>query len=96
MVKKGEKSMVTKLKKSDFNAGSPHCSWLKEEIIGEIADYKNKRKTRGLIEKHGVELFEGIEFAIMNEVASLDDYPAAMRAMAVEIIQKELDSTFKG
>lgn len=96
MVEKGEKSMVTKLKKSDFNAGSPHCSWLKEEIIGEIADYKNKRKTRGLIKKYGVELFEGIEFAIMNEVASLDDYPAAMRAMAVEIIRAELDPTFKG
>lgn len=96
MVEKGEKIMVVKLKKSDFNSGSPYCSWLKEEIIGEIADYRNKRKNRGLIKKYGVKLFEGIEFTIMNDVGKLDDYPDAMKLMAIEIIQKELDPTFKG
>lgn len=85
---------MVKLKKTDFNAGSPYSSWLKEEIIGEIAEHENGRKGRGLIKKHNVEIFDGIEFAIMDEVGKLDDYPEAIRNMAIEIIQTELDPNF--
>ena len=87
--------MVIKLKKSDFNAGSPYSSWLKERIIGEIANHENGMDDSGLIKKHSVELFDGIESTIMNYVEKFDDYPAEIKNMAVEIIQKELDETFE-
>ena len=95
MVKEGEVKMVIKLKKSDFNAGSPYSSWLKERIIGEIANHENGMDDSGLIKKHSVELFDGIESTIMNYVEKFDDYPAEIKNMAVEIIQKELDETFE-
>lgn len=86
---------MVKLKKSDFNAGSPYSSWLKEEIIGEIADYQSDHwEDRGLIDKYHVDVFDGIELMIMDEVRKLDDYPEPMRNMAIEIIQTELDPKF--
>ncbi len=88
-------AMVVKLKKSDFNAGSPYSSWLKEEIIGEISDYKNGMKNRGLVKKHHVKLFDGIESAIMNCIQKFDDYPEDIRNMATDIIRMELDKTFE-
>lgn len=95
MVKKGRAQMM-RLQKSDFNAGSPYSSWLKEEIIGEISDYRNGFENRGLIEKYNVDLFDGIEFVIMDKVGKLDDYPEPMRNMAIKIIKTELDPTFEG
>ena len=95
MVKEGDAKMVIKLSKSDFSAGSPYSSWLKEEIIGEISDHKNGMKNRGLVKKHQVELFDGIESVIMNNVKKFDDYPENIRNMAVDIIQMELDETFE-
>jgi hypothetical protein len=92
---KGAMAMV-KIKKKDFNAGSPYSSWLKEEIIGEIADHKNGHKGRGLIKKYNVRIFDGIENVILNRVGCLDDYTPELRKMAIEIIQTELDPTFKG
>lgn len=29
------------MKTEDFNSGSPYSSWIKEQLIGEIADYQN-------------------------------------------------------
>lgn len=87
---------MVKLKKSDFNAGSPYSSWLKEKIIGEIADYQSDHwEDNGLIEKYNVDLFDGIEDIIMGEVKKLDDYPEPMRNMAIEIIRTELDPNFE-
>ena len=87
--------MVVKLKKSDFNAGSPYSCWLKEEIIGEISDYENGFEKRGLVKKHNIKLFDGMDSYIMENISKFDDYPDELKAMAADIIRAELDPTFK-
>ena len=88
--------MVIKLHKADFDAGSPYSCWLKEEVTGEIGNYMGGMKNRGLVKKYGIPVFEGIEDFIMDKVTVFDDYPDALKAMAIEIIQTELDPSFKG
>ena len=86
---------MVRLKKSDFNAGSPYSCWLKEEIIGEIANYKNGFKNRGLVEKYNIRIFDGMDHVIMDHIGKLDDYPEPLRRMAVDIIRAELDPAFE-
>lgn len=87
---------MVKLTKSSFDAGSPYSMWLKEEIIGEIANYKSGQwEHRGLIEKYNINIFDGIDDMILHEVKKIDDYPEPLKNMAVEIIRIELDPTFK-
>ena len=88
--------MVIKLNKADFNAGSPYSCWLKEELIGEISDHMNGIKNRGLVKKYNVPAFKGITEFISDEIKVFDDYPDALKSMAIEIIQTELDPSFKG
>ncbi len=73
-----------KLKKSDFNAGSPYSCWLKEQVLEAIwknaAVYGNPTS----LDKY-----------IVKNVSKLDDYPENIRRIAVEIIRRELDPTFE-
>lgn len=86
---------MTKIDKSCFNAGSPYSCWLKEEVTGEIGNYRYGLKNRGLVKKHNIKLFDGIEDYIMENVGKFDDYPDELKAMAIDIIRAELDPTFK-
>lgn len=80
-----------KMKKNDFNAGSPYSSWLKEEMISELFDSDN----RGLAKKHNVKADKYAMTFIYECVEKLDDYPDDLRKIAVDIIRIELDSTFE-
>ena len=82
------------LKIEDFDAGSPYSSWLKEQLIGEVADYKNGFGS-SLVKKYKIKIDDTTVQTIMN-ITKLDDLPDDLRAMAVEIIQIELDSSFEG
>ena len=82
------------LKIEDFDAGSPYSSWLKEQLIGEVADYKNGFGS-SLVKKYKIKIDDTTEQTIMN-ITKLDDLPDDLRAMAVEIIQIELDRSFEG
>lgn len=81
------------MKIEDFNAGSPYSSWLKEQLIGEVADYQNGFGS-SLVKKYKVKVDDKTEDIIMN-IEKLDDLPDDLKAMAVEIIQNELDRDFK-
>lgn len=83
-----------KIRKSDFDSGSPFSSWLKERIIGEIANYENGFGSE-LIDKHHVHVDDNLESYILESVTRFEDYPVEIQNMASEIIQKELDDTFK-
>ena len=80
-----------KMKKEDFNAGSPYSCWLKEEMMSELFDSDN----RGLAKKHNVKADEDARLFISDCVAKLDDYPEGFRNIAVDIIRIELDSSFE-
>jgi len=81
------------LKIEDFNADSPYNSWLKEQLIGEVADYQNGFGS-SLVKKYKIKIDDTTEQTIMN-ITKLDDLPDDLKAMAVEIIQNELDKDFK-
>ena len=81
------------MKIEDFNAGSPYSSWLKEQLVGEVADYQNGFGS-SLVKKYKVKVDDKTEDIIMN-IEKLDDLPDDLKAMAVEIIQNELDKDFK-
>ena len=75
---------MIKLKKANFEAGSPYSMWLKEEIIGEIGDYMNGRENRGLVKKYNVDVFEGMDNIILSDVKKFDDYPEPIQMAAGE------------
>ena len=69
----------------DFNSGSPHSSWLKEQLIGEIADQKNGFGS-SLTKKYNVTIDDSTENLIMN-IGKIDDLPDDLKKMAIEIIK---------
>lgn len=81
------------MKTEDFNAGTPYSSWLKEQLIGEVADYQNDLGGR-LVKKYDVKVNDTTEETIMN-IEKLDDLPDDLRQMAVDIIRSELDPDFE-
>lgn len=83
-----------RLNKSDFNAGMPYSSWLKEELYGEVFNSLAGFKTRGLAEKYKVPANEETENRIMS-AKKLDDLPERLRKIAVDIIRDELDKDFE-
>ena len=83
-----------KVRKEDFNAGSPYSSWLKEELVGEIQAHLHGFKNRGLVKKYNVHVDERTENKIMS-IKRLDDLPNGLKKIAVEIIKTELDKNFK-
>ncbi len=76
----------------DFNAGTPQSSWLKEQLIGEIADQKNGFGSP-LIKKYNITIDDSTEDLIMN-IGKLDDLPDNLKEMATEIIKTKLDPGF--
>lgn len=86
--------MNHKLKKEDFNAGSPYSSWLKEELVGEVTSHLYGMKNRGLVKKHKVYVDDETEKVIMG-ITKLDDLPDDLKKVAVDIIRMELDENFK-
>lgn len=84
-----------KLRKEDFNAGSPYSSWLKEELTGAIQDYPENYQGRNLVRKHHVRVTKNTEWDIMC-ARKLDDLPKEIKSMAIEIIRRDLDSSFSG
>ena len=84
-----------KIKKEDFNAGSPYSCWLKEELVGEVAAHLHGFKNRGLIKKYKIYVDDETESLIMG-ITKLDDLPDDLKQIAVEIIKMELDEKFIG
>ena len=84
-----------KLKKEDFNAGSPFSCWLKEELIGEIVDFKRGFETRGLVEKYRVHVDDYTVDVVMH-IKKLDDLPDDLKKVAIDIIRMEWDEDFSG
>ena len=82
-----------KLKREDFNAGSPYSSWLKEQLVGEVSDQLNGFENRGLIKKYKVYVDDSTIDAIMK-IKKLDDLPDDLKKVAVDIIRSELDKGF--
>lgn len=82
-----------KLKKEDFNAGSPYSCWLKEELIGEVCDPVNGFECRGLVEKYGFRFDDNTEAVIMG-ISKLDDLPEDLKKIAVDSIRMELDENY--
>lgn len=85
---------VMKMKKEDFNAGSPYSSWLKEELVGEVTGHLHGLKNRGLVKKHKVYVDDETENIIMG-IKKLDDLPGDLKKIAIDIIRVELDENFK-
>lgn len=83
-----------RLKKKNFNTGSPYSSWLKEELIGEVCDSVNGFECRGLVEKYGLHFDESTVDVIMG-ISKLDDLPDDLKKIAVDIIRMELDENFQ-
>ena len=83
-----------KIRKEDFNAGSPYSSWLKEELCGEVAGHLHGMKNRGLIKKHKIYVDDETEDIIMG-IRKFDDLPDDLKKIAVDIIKIELDENFK-
>ena len=83
-----------KMKKEDFNAGSPYSSWLKEELVGEVTGHLHGLKNRGLVKKHKVYVDDETENIIMG-IKKLDDLPGDLKKIAIDIIRVELDENFK-
>ena len=86
---------IMKMKKEDFNAGSPYSSWLKEELVGEVTGHIHGMKNRGLIKKYRIYVDDETENIIMG-IRKIDDLPDDLKKIAVEIIKMELDENFKG
>ena len=82
-----------KMKKEDFNAGSPYSCWLKEELVGEVSAHIHNFENRGLVKKHKVYVDDTTEEIIMN-IRKLDDLPDGLKRIAVDIIKIELDKNF--
>lgn len=82
-----------KLKKDDFNAGSPYSSWLKEQLVGEVSDQLNGFENRGLIKKYRIYVDDSTIDEIMK-IKKLDDLPDDLKKVAVDIIRSELDRGF--
>ena len=82
-----------KLKKKDFNAGSPYSSWLKEQRVGEVSDQLNGFENRGLIKKYRIYVDDSTIDEIMK-IKKLDDLPDDLKKVAVDIIRSELDKEF--
>lgn len=82
-----------KLKKDDFNAGSPYSSWLKEQLVGEVSDHLNGFENRGLIKKYRIYVDDSTIDEIMK-IKKLDDLPDDLKKVAVDIIRLELDKEF--
>lgn len=87
--------MFMKMKKQDFNAGSPYSSWLKEELVGEVMGHLHGMENRGLVKKYKVYVDDGTEQEIMN-IRKFDDLSDGLKKIATDIIRMELDSNFKG
>ncbi len=88
-----------RLKKKDFNAGTPFSSWLKEEMIGEIGNNLCGFKDRGLAKKYRLNVNKrNVDklIDIIMHTGKLDDYPYRMKRIAVDVIRMELDPYFKG
>ena len=81
------------LTKKDFKAGSPYCSWLKEELTGAIQDYPGNAAGRALIKKHNVRVNKDTERNIMR-MLEFDNLPKDLKSMATDIIRTNLDSKF--
>lgn len=82
-----------KLKKENFNAGSPYSSWLKEQLVGEVADQLNGFENRGLIKKYRIYVDDSTIDEIIK-IKKLDDLPDDLKKVAVDIIRLELDKEF--
>lgn len=82
-----------KLKKENFNAGSPYSSWLKEQLVGEVSDHLNGFENRGLIKKYRIYVDDSTIDEIMK-IKKLDDLPDDLKKVAVDIIRLELDKEF--
>ncbi len=82
-----------KLKKENFNAGSPYSSWLKEQLVGEVSDQLNGFENRGLIKKYRIYVDDFTIDEIMK-IKKLDDLPDDLKKVAVDIIRSELDRGF--
>lgn len=83
-----------KMNKEDFNAGTPHSSWLKEELVGEVTGHMHGMPNRGLVKKYKVYVDDETEDMIMK-IRKLDDLPDGLKKVAVDIIRMELDNTFE-
>ena len=83
-----------KMKKEDFNAGSPYSCWLKEELVGEVSAHLRGFKNRGLVKKYRVYVDDSTEDSIMN-IKKLDDLPDDLKRIAIDIIREKLDKNFK-
>lgn len=81
------------MKKELFNAGSPYSCWLKEVLCGEVSGHLHGMKNRGLIKKYRVYVDDTTEDQIMG-ITKLDDLPADLKKVAVDIIRHDLDATF--
>lgn len=82
-----------KLKKENFNAGSPYSSWLKEQLVGEVSDQLNGFENRGLIKKYKIYVDDFTIDEIMK-IKKLDDLSDDLKKVAVDIIRSELDKEF--
>lgn len=82
-----------KLKKENFNAGSPYSSWLKEQLVGEVSDHLNGFENRGLIKKYRIYVDDSTIDEIMK-IKKMDDLPDDLKKVAVDIIRLELDKEF--
>lgn len=84
-----------KMKKSDFDVGSPYSCWLREEVCAEVDAHIHGVECRGLVKRHQVYVDNNTSNMVMNIVKCLDDYPSGLRKIAVDIIREELDQTFE-
>lgn len=84
-----------RVRKSDFDAGSPYSCWLREEVCAEINEHLHNGGGNGLIKKHKAYVDEDSEYIVMNLIKSLDDYPEDLRKVAIDIIRDKLDPTFE-
>lgn len=82
-----------KMKKEDFNAGSPYSCWLKEELTGEVSAHIHGFENRGLVKKYKVYVDEDTEDIIMS-ITKFDDLPDELKSIAVDIIRAELDENY--
>ena len=85
--------VVMKMKKEDFNAGSPYSSWSKKEFVGEVTLHLHGLKNRSLVKKYKVYVDDETENIIMG-IRKLDDLPDDLKKIAVDIIRMELDENF--
>ena len=84
-----------KIRKENFNAGSPYSCWLKEELVAEVQGYLHHMNNRGLVKKYNAHVDDKTEDVIMS-IKKLDDLPKGLKKIAVDIIRMELDKNFTG